>query len=243
MADGRVAIVTGGAKGIGRASALRLAADGRAIVIWDVAESEAVATAERVRDNGATAEVERVDLRDRAAIETAFARAMAAFGHVDILVNAAGIIGTDASVLTTPMDEWDDVLAVNLSGTYLSCRAAVGHMAERGWGRIVNFTSQAALGVPALVPYAVSKAGVTALTRSFAKEFSGRGVLINAVEPGRTTTDMVLSRVPAEVVEHPPGVPMGRYAEPEEIAEVVAFLCSERNTYMSGAVVPVRGGG
>ena len=242
MADGRVAIVTGGAKGIGRASALRLAADGRAIVIWDVAESEAVATAERVREQGATAEAERVDLRDRAAIETAFARALAAFGRVDILVNAAGIIGTDASVLTTPMDEWEDVLAVNLSGTYLSCRAAVGHMAERGWGRIVNFTSQAVLGVPGLVPYAVSKAGVTALTRAFAKEFSGRGVLINAVEPGRTTTDMVLSRVPAEVVERAPGVPIGRYAEPKEIAEVVAFLCSEGNTYMSGAVVPVGGG-
>ncbi len=242
MADGRVAIVTGGAKGISRATALRLAADGRAVVIWDVAASEAVATAERVRRQGATAEVERVDLRDRAAIDTAFARALAAFGRVDILVNAAGIIGADASVLTTPVDEWDDVLAVNLSGTYLSCRAAVGHMAERGWGRIVNFTSKAALGVPGLVPYAVSKAGVTTLTRAFAKEFSSRGVLINAVEPGRTTTDMVLSRVPADVVERAPGVPIGRYAEPEEIAEVVAFLCSERNTYMSGAVVPVGGG-
>ena len=183
-----------------------------------------------------------VDVASLESLRAAHAATLEALGPIDILVNAAAIIGVDASVLETPLDEWDRVLAVNLTGTYLASRLVVGEMAERGWGRIVNFTSGARHGTPALIPYAVSKAGVVPITRAFAREFTSRGVLVNAVLPGRALTNMVLSRVPEETVRNPP-VAIGRYADPEEVAEVVAFLTSERNTYMSGGIVPVDGGG
>jgi NAD(P)-dependent dehydrogenase (short-subunit alcohol dehydrogenase family) len=242
MLETRLAVVTGGAKGLGRAAALRLAEDGRDIALWDLLEAESQEVQQSIQALGRRARVYPVDVADRQAVAAAGQATLDDFGRVDILVNAAGIIGRDASVLTTPLEEWDRVLAVNLTGTYLCSRVLVDHMARRGWGRIVNFTSSARRGVPALVPYAASKAGVVAVTSSFAREFTARGVLVMAVEPGRVTTDMVLSRVPREVVEHP-SVPIGRYADPAEIAEVVAFLCSERNTYLSGGVVPVHGGG
>lgn len=202
----------------------------------------ALRTASELRRHGAEAHAVEVDVASLDALTAAQRATTEALGQIDILVNAAGIIGVDASVLETPLDEWDRVLAVNLTGTYLASRMVVGGMAERGWGRIVNFTSGARHGTPALIPYAVSKAGVVPITRAFAREFTSRGVLVNAVLPGRALTNMVVSRVPEEIVRNPP-VAIGRYADPEEVAEVVAFLTSERNTYMSGGIVPVDGGG
>lgn len=242
MGARRIAVVTGGANGLGRASALRLADEGRAIALWDRDLESARRTADEVRARGSDAQVVDVDVASPESLEAAYVATRDFLGPVDILVNAAAIIGVDASVLETPLDEWDRVLAVNLTGTYLASRLVVGEMAERGWGRIVNFTSGARHGTPALIPYAVSKAGIVPITRAFAREFTSRGVLVNAVLPGRALTNMVVSRVPEEVVRNPP-VAIGRYADPEELAEVVAFLTSERNTYMSGGVVPVDGGG
>ncbi|MCY3896545.1 MAG: SDR family oxidoreductase [Chloroflexi bacterium] len=242
MSARRVAVVTGGATGLGRASALRMVEAGRAIAIWDLDLDGALRTATEVRQRGAEAHAVEVDVASLDALTAAHQATTEALGQVDILVNAAAIIGLDASVLETPLDEWDRVLAVNLTGTYLASRMVVGGMAERGWGRIVNFTSGARHGTPALIPYAVSKAGVVPITRAFAREFTARGVLVNAVLPGRALTNMVVSRVPEEIVRKPP-VAIGRYADPEEVAEVVAFLASERNTYMSGGIVPVDGGG
>ncbi len=234
--------MTGGATGLGRASAVRLADDDRAIAIWDRDFDGAERTAANLKSRGALAMALDVDVASLESLEAALTTTRDILGPVDILVNAAAIIGVDASVLETPLDEWDRVLAVNLTGTYLASRLVVGEMAERGWGRIVNFTSGARHGTPALIPYAVSKAGIVPITRAFAREFTSRGVLVNAVLPGRALTNMVVSRVPEEVVRNPP-VAIGRYADPEEVAEVVAFLTSERNTYMSGGVVPVDGGG
>lgn len=202
----------------------------------------ALRTASELRRHGAEAHAVEVDVASLDALTAAHQATTEALGQVDILVNAAAIIGVDASVLETPLHEWDRVLAVNLTGTYLASRMVVFGMAERGWGRIVNFTSGARHGTPALIPYAVSKAGVVPITRAFAREFTSRGVLVNAVLPGRALTNMVVSRVPEEIVRNPP-VAIGRYADPEEVAEVVAFLTSERNTYMSGGIVPVDGGG
>ncbi len=238
----RVAVVTGGANGLGRASALRLAEDGRAIAIWDSDEDAAGQTVAELNRRDQKALAVHVDVASRESLERARTTTRDVLGPVDILVNAAAIIGVDASVLETPLAEWERVLAVNLTGTYLASRMVVGGMAERGWGRIVNFTSGARHGTPALIPYAVSKAGVVPITRAFAREFTSRGVLVNAVLPGRALTNMVVSRVPEEIVRNPP-VAIGRYADPEEVAEVVAFLTSERNTYMSGGIVPVDGGG
>ena len=237
----RIAVVTGGATGLGRASALRLADDGRAVAVWDRDLAGAKRTAADVRTRGVEALAVEVDVASLESLTAAQSTTRDALGAIDILVNAAGVIGVDASVLETPLDEWHHVLAVNLTGTYLASRLVVADMAERGWGRIVNFTSGARHGTPALIPYAVSKAGVVPITRAFALEFTSRGVLVNAVKPGRALTNMVLSRVPEEIVRNPP-VAIGRYADPEEVAEVVAFLTSERNTYMSGGIVPVDGG-
>ena len=242
MEGPRVAVVTGGANGLGRASALRLAEDGRAIAIWDSDADAAKRTIAELNRREAKALAVHVDVASAESLEAAHKATTEALGQIDILVNAAAIIGVDASVLETPLDEWERVLAVNLTGTYLASRMVVGGMAERGWGRIVNFTSGARHGTPALIPYAVSKAGVVPITRAFAREFTSRGVLVNAVLPGRALTNMVVSRVPEEIVRNPP-VAIGRYADPEEVAEVVAFLTSERNTYMSGGIVPVDGGG
>ena len=237
-----MAVVTGGGNGLGRAAALRLAEDGRTVVIWDRDAAAAKRTIAELNRRDARAMAVEVDVASPESLEAAYDNTVDFLGPVDILVNAAAIIGVDASVLETPLDEWDRVLAVNLTGTYLASRLVVGEMAERGWGRIVNFTSGARHGTPALIPYAVSKAGIVPITRAFAREFTSRGVLVNAVLPGRALTNMVVSRVPEEVVRNPP-VAIGRYADPEEVAEVVSFLTSERNTYMSGGVVPVDGGG
>jgi NAD(P)-dependent dehydrogenase (short-subunit alcohol dehydrogenase family) len=179
---------------------------------------------------------------DLASVERAVAEVKDAFGRIDILVNAAGIIGGDIPLMETAFQLWQDVLAVNLSGTYYCSRLVAPHMLDRGWGRIVNFTSGAREGKHDQLPYCVSKAGIVPLTRGFAQAFTGKGILVNAIEPGRALTDMVVTRVPRHIVERP-GNPIGRYADPEELAEVVNFLCSEANTYMSGGVVPVKGGG
>ena len=184
--------------GWGRASALRLADDDRAIVIWDRDAAAAKRTIAELNSRDARAMALEVDVASLESLEAAHATTLDFLGPVDILVNAAAIIGVDASVLETPLDEWDRVLAVNLTGTYLASRLVVGGMAERGWGRIVNFTSGARHGAPALIPYSVSKAGVVPITRAFAREFTSRGVLVNAVLPGRALTNMVLSRVPEE---------------------------------------------
>lgn len=238
----RVAIVTGGAKGIGRASAIRLAESGRDVAVVDVLADQAVDTVRQVQAFGRQSAFFTCNVGDLADVERTVAAVQEQFGRIDILVNAAGIIGRDLPLLETPIQMWHDVLAVNLSGTYFMSRAVVPHMLERAWGRIVNFTSGAREGVPMLVPYAVSKAGVVPITRSFAQAFTGKGILVNAIEPGRVLTDMVVTRVPAEVVQRP-GNPIGRYADAGELAEVVNFLCSEANTYMSGGIVPVKGGG
>jgi NAD(P)-dependent dehydrogenase (short-subunit alcohol dehydrogenase family) len=237
----RVAVVTGGAKGMGRACALRLAEAGRAIAVVDLNEALARETVDAVVASGGTARAFLCNVADPEAVERTVTRIKDDFGRLDILVNAAGIIGKDLPLLETPIQMWRDVLDVNLSGTYYMSRAVVPHMLERQWGRIVNFTSGAREGIPTLVPYAVSKAGIVPITRAFAAAFTGQGILVNAIEPGRVLTDMVVTRVPEEVVRRP-GNPIGRYADPEELAEVIAFLCSEANTYASGGIVPVKGG-
>lgn len=242
MPEGRVALVTGGAKGLGRASALRLAAGGQDIAVLDVLRDQGRAVAGEIARLGRRAAFIEADVSNAEAVEKAVAEVLDRFGRLDVLINSAGIIGRDsAGVLDTPISEWHQVFAVNVTGTYLCIRAALPSMAGRGWGRIVNFTSAARHGVPTLLPYAVSKAAIVAITAGVAKEYTRQGVLINAVQPSRAKTDMVLTRVPREEIENP-AVPIGRLAEPEEIAEVVYFLASERNTYMSGAVVPVMGG-
>lgn len=238
----RLAAVTGGASGIGRASALRLARAGRDVAVLDMKDNRGAEVVAEIEGLGRRARFVHLDVTDEATVFEAMEGIAREFGRLDILVTAAGVIGKDsAGVLDTPIPEWHKVLAVNSTGTYLCMRAALPHLVSNGWGRIVTFTSQARHGVPTLMPYGVSKAAVVAITAAVAREFTSRGILANAVEPSRTRTEMVLDRVPREQIDRP-GNAIGRLAHPEEIAEVVNFLASEENTYMSGSIVPVTGG-
>ena len=237
---GRLAVVTGGARGIGRAICETLARDGADIAVLDLDLAGAEETAGLVRRAGRAASAHRLDVADEAAVE-AFYKALSR--AVDILVNNAGICPT-TPVLEIRATEWDKVLAVNLRGTFLMSREALRRMKERGSGRIVSIASAAAKlgGLTAGAHYAASKAGVIALTKSLALAAAPFKVNVNAVCPGPTTTDMTdawgaeTNRAFAEKI------PWKEYGKPADIAEAVAFLASDRARYITGEVLDVNGG-
>ncbi len=237
----RVAVVTGGARGIGRASALRIAEEGRDIVIADVLDIGADVVKE-VEALGHKAIYVKTDVTDEAAVQALMARAVETFGRLDILVCCAGILGPERPFLEQAPADFDRVMRINVYGVFYAHQAAIPHMLARGWGRCVTITSGARLGSPNQVPYSTSKGAVYSLVVSLGRAYPKQGVLINGVEPNRTLTQMVVPRFTAEHLANP-GVPIGRYADPEEIAEVVEFLCSERNTYTSGVVWEVKSAG
>ena len=237
----RVAIVTGGARGIGQATAVRLAADGCAVVIADVLDAGAAVAGEIVAGGGRARFIE-TDVADRGSVAALVDATEKTFGTVDALAAVAGILGDEHEVAGVPEAEWNRVLAINLNGVLHCCQAVLPGMAGQGWGRIVAVTSYSRNGSPQYAPYAVSKAGVVALIASIAHGYARSGVLANCLQPGRAITDMITARFDEEHLADPPGVAIGRYAQPEEMAEVIAFLCSERNTYAVGAVWDSSGG-
>ena len=219
----RTAVITGGMSGLGAAAAARLAADGVEVVTFDVAAGADV----------------RVDVADAGAV----AAAAAALGPVDILVNSAGIIGPNVPLSDVPLDGWDRTLAVNLTGTFLMCRAFVPGMVARGWGRIVNLASMAGKdGNPNMVPYSVSKAGVIALTKSLGKELATSGVLVNAIAPAVIETPMNADTSPAALAHLTGLIPMKRLGRADEVAELIAWLASDKVSFSTGAVYDISGG-
>ena len=237
----RVAIVTGGARGIGKATAARLASGGCAVAIADV-DPGGAEVAREITAAGGRARFIETDVRDPRAVAALVAETVETFGTVDALAAVAAILGDEHAAADLPAAEWRRVLEINLDGVLHCCQAVLPGMVEQGWGRIVGLTSHSRQGSPEYVPYAVSKAGVVALIGSIAYTYARSGILANCVQPGRVLTDMVAPRFDAEYLADPPGVAIGRYAEPEEIAEVVAFLCSEQNTYAVGAIWESSGG-
>jgi NAD(P)-dependent dehydrogenase (short-subunit alcohol dehydrogenase family) len=229
----RVALITGGANGIGRACALRLAEAGRDIVIADLEDGTPVQQA--VEAQGRRALFRQLDVTDESAVHACVQATVAAFGRLDILVCCAGILGWEKPFLEQTAAQFDRVMRINVYGAYYAHQAALPHMLAQGWGRCVTLTSAARHGSPDQVPYSVSKGAVYSLIASLGKAYPRQGVLINGVEPPRTLTQMVVPRFTPEHLADP-GVPQGRYADAEEVAEVVEYLCSERNTYTSGAV-------
>ncbi|MBI2506392.1 MAG: SDR family oxidoreductase [Candidatus Latescibacteria bacterium] len=236
----RAALITGGARGLGRACALRLAEEGRDIAIADVLVERGQETVKEIEALGQQALFAETDVTDEAAVQRAVARTVEAFGRLDILVCCAGILGWEKPFFEQPVAQFDKVMRINVYGVFLAHQAAVPHMLARGWGRCATITSGARFGSPNQVPYSVSKGAVYSLVQSLGNAWPRQGVLVNGVEPGRALTDMVVPRFTAEHLANP-GTPIGRYSDPEEVAEVVEFLCSERNTYTTGSVWSVKG--
>ncbi len=228
----RVALVTGGGQGIGRATAMRLAEAGRDIVIADVAP-EAAETVRAVEALGRRAQWHAVDVTNPAAVQGLVAATLAAFGRLDILVCCAGVLGRELAFLDLPLEEFERVLRVNLFGVFHAHQAVLPVMLQQGWGRCVTIGSGARHGAALRIPYSVSKGAIHSLISALGAGYAAQGVFVNGIEPGRVLTNMVVPRFSAEFLANP-GLPIGRYADPEEIAEAIEFLTSERNTYTSG---------
>lgn len=234
----RVAIVTGAARGIGRAIALELAAQGCTVVAVDVDADRAGATA---ADCGNDSIGMALDVTDRAAVDAAVADVVARFGQVHVLVNNAGI-NRDAMLHKMTDEQWDAVIGVDLTAVFLFCRAVGSHMREHSYGRIVNVASASWMGNIGQTNYAAAKAGVVGLTRSIAKELARKQITANALCPGFILTDMTRA-LPEKIFEaQVERIPLGRPGEPEDVAEVVAFLASDRARYVTGEVINVGGG-
>jgi NAD(P)-dependent dehydrogenase (short-subunit alcohol dehydrogenase family) len=241
---GRVAIVTGGARGIGRSIAERLAADGAAVLIADLDEPTATEVATTIVGRGGRALAVRVDATDAADVRAMAAATIEAFGGVDLLVNNAGILRPTRVVDISP-EEWDLVVDTNLRSTFLCSQAVQPSMVERGGGRILNVASMAGRATSTLggAHYTAAKAGVLGLTRHLAREWASVGITVNAISPGIVDTPMVRGGIDAEGLERiRRSIPLQRLAEPAEIAALVSFLLSDEATYITGANVDIHGG-
>jgi 3-oxoacyl-[acyl-carrier protein] reductase len=241
--EGRVALVTGGGRGIGRAIATRLAKGGAKVAIsYRANDAAAEETANVIREKGAECELFKGDVATPEDVEALVKGIGEAFGPVEILVNNAGT--TRDNILLRMKDaEFDEVLATNLKGTYLCTRAVLRGMVRARWGRIVNVSSVVGLlGNAGQANYAASKAGIIGFTKSVAREVAGRSITVNAVAPGYVETELTGS-LPESIKEQILGqVPVGRFGELEEVAEVVAFLASDSAAYITGQTLAVDGG-
>lgn len=244
----RVALVTGAARGIGAAIAMRLAEDGHDVAVLDLDASACEGTVEAVRARGRRAVAVQADVADEPSVAAAVARVGEELGPPTVLVNNAGIQRDDVLSRATAED-WDLVLRVHLRGAFLLCRAVQPAMRAASYGRIVNISSTAALGNVGQPSYSAAKAGLQGLTRTLALELGRYGVTVNSVAPGYTVTDMTRStaervgksmdELTRDVVA---GIPVGRAGRPEDIAHAVAYFCDERSGFVSGQVLYVAGG-
>jgi 2-dehydro-3-deoxy-L-rhamnonate dehydrogenase (NAD+) len=240
--NGRHAVVTGGARGIGFAIASRLLAAGAGVAIWDVDAGEAEKAAAQLSKRG-RADAVSVDVADAAAVERAAGETLRRYGHVDVLVNNAGVAGPNMPTWEYPHDAWRKILDIDLTGVFLCCRALVPSMRERNYGRIVNIASIAGKeGNANAAAYSAAKAGVIALTKSLGKELAGTGVLVNCVTPAAVETDIFAQMTREHIEFMRSKIPMGRFGTVEEVAALVTWLASGECSFSTGAVFDVSGG-
>jgi 3-oxoacyl-[acyl-carrier protein] reductase len=236
---GRTAVITGGARGIGRGIGERLARAGARVVAWDLQPSHFDPTLNEFQPAGVLA----VDVADMTSVEAAFAQTLDVLGHVDILVNNAGVNGPISAVWELDTHAWQHVLAVNLTGVFTTCRTVVPHMRQRGHGRIVNIASMAGKEGNALQSaYSASKAGVIAFTKSLAKELATDGITVNAVAPAIAETDLMAQMTQEHIAAAKAKIPMGRPVDVAEIADLVAWIVSDECSFTTGFTFDVSGG-
>jgi NAD(P)-dependent dehydrogenase (short-subunit alcohol dehydrogenase family) len=242
--DGRAIIVTGAGQGMGRAIAERFARDGGSVLVADVNEETATAVAEGLTSEGHKAVPLKVDVTDPSQVKAMVARTVAEFGGVDVLVNNAGILRS-TKIMEISAQEWDLVMAVNVRSLFLCAQAVHDEMVKRGGGRIVHMASLAGRATSTLggAHYTTSKAAVLGLMRHMAREWARDGITSNAVSPGMVDTPMARAGTSDErMAEILKSIPLGRLAEPEEVANLVCFLASDEAAYITGASVDIHGG-
>ncbi|MQY57768.1 glucose 1-dehydrogenase [bacterium] len=243
--QGKVALVTGGARGIGKGIALKLAEAGAAVAIGDIDVDQAEQSAEELNREYGRAAFFQVDVTKEESIDTAVRMVLEEFNQIDILINNAGIMFR-TRILDISLEEWKNTLLVNLTGPFLFCKTVIPLMKKNNYGRIVNISSSAGRSVSTLggAHYTASKAGLLGFTRAVAKEVSSFGITVNAVCPGLMDTQMARDTTTQEELEKfIDSFPIKRLGLPEEIGDLVVFLCSEKASYITGASVDINGGG
>jgi NAD(P)-dependent dehydrogenase (short-subunit alcohol dehydrogenase family) len=250
LVSGKVAIVTGAAAGIGRAVALKFAAEGAKVIVSDVEEEGGEATASAIRSGGAEAVFIRADVAKAADVTALIAQAVAKFGRLDCACNNAGIEGAVAPFIDQTEEDFDRIIDVNLKGVFLCLKAEITQMLTQGGGTIVNLSSVAGLiGFPGLSPYVASKHGVNGLTKNAALEYAKEGIRVNSVCPGGIDTrmlDSLAEQATGGKMTSPQMMdglhPIGRIGTVDEVANLIVWLCSDNASFITGAHVPVDGG-
>lgn len=239
--QGKVAVVTGGARGIGRAISLRLARDGAAVSVWDLRADGVHETVDEIRQAGGQAMSCVGDAANASEVTRCANETREAFGPIHILVNNAGIVGFDR-FLTITEEMWDRMMQVNMKGPFLCSKEIIPDMLAAKWGRIINISSSSAqTGAASMSHYVASKGGVIGLTKGLAIEFASTGITVNNVPPGFVDTPM-LRESPVNMDTYAQGMPMKRSGQPEDIAAAVAYLASEDANYVTGQTLSVNGG-